>query len=546
MATFNQARYRYIDWIANRILEASELDRLQQIAQGVAPDNVTPWVWDLGALYSEGATLNVTPSINGRTVTLTPTNNALPMLVFVRGRWEILQTTEAVAVTLAANQTILYLNWWLVIRDNTVDPSLVDSATGAATAEMGELVLQVSAADNSTTALNTALYFQQNPKPIGLFTFSAGSPMSVVSTSGIQAQALASGSKAGFVTLSTATSNGKALSSDDPAVTNSRNPNALSVTDASVRTPVLNGNGQTLPIGTGPGQDPGGISTAKLVHVPTSQTAAAVIEAVRAEAAATDAAFTAHKSAPLGNGVHQMPTATQVGAAPASHVGQALGLSTSHPPNVNADSGGFQVLRDPGAAAQAMDAGFGILMAGALQAGLLHNGDVYSLLSKAITAYPAGRDGDGAQTTQTLGLLSVIASVLAGHVNKTSHNNPHGLAAADIGAATTAYVNSLFNLQVFGNGFCLTIAGVMIQCVIGAYSSSQYNNTLNTINFNVPFPTGVLGAPLVTTLTTGNDYSEGALFTVTSWSKNGVSVYNERNADHGGNPNAPCIWAIGR
>ena len=62
MSTFNQARYRYIDWIAERILEASELDRLQQIMQGVAPDDVTRWAWDLGAIYKEGATFNVTPA----------------------------------------------------------------------------------------------------------------------------------------------------------------------------------------------------------------------------------------------------------------------------------------------------------------------------------------------------------------------------------------------------------------------------------------------------------------------------------------------------
>jgi hypothetical protein len=154
MATFNQARYRYIDWIAERILEASELDRLQQIMQGVAPDDVTRWAWDLGAIYKEGATFNVTPTVAGTTVTLTATNSTQPMLVFVRGRWEILQTTEAVPVTLATGQTNLYLNWQLVIVNNTVDPSLVDSGTGEPTAEMGQLVLEVAAADTSTTALN--------------------------------------------------------------------------------------------------------------------------------------------------------------------------------------------------------------------------------------------------------------------------------------------------------------------------------------------------------------------------------------------------------
>ena len=200
MSTFNQARYRYIDWIAERILEASELDRLQQIMQGVAPDDVTRWAWDLGAIYKEGATFNVTPTVAGTTVTLTATNSSQPMLVFVRGRWEILQTSEATPITLTSGQTNLYLNWQLVIVNNTVDPSLVDSATGEPTAEMGQLVLQVAAADTSTTTLNTSLYFQQNSNPIVLFSFAVASGtgvLTVVSSSGVKIQALASGAKAG-------------------------------------------------------------------------------------------------------------------------------------------------------------------------------------------------------------------------------------------------------------------------------------------------------------------------------------------------------------
>jgi len=31
--------------------------------QGVAPDDVTRWAWDLGAIYKEGATFNVTPMV---------------------------------------------------------------------------------------------------------------------------------------------------------------------------------------------------------------------------------------------------------------------------------------------------------------------------------------------------------------------------------------------------------------------------------------------------------------------------------------------------
>jgi hypothetical protein len=269
-------------------------------------------------------------------------------------------------------------------------------------------------------------------------------------------------------------------------VTNSRNPNPLSVTDAAVRVPVLSGS-NTLPIGTGAGQDPGGISTAKLVHVPTSQTGSAVIEAVRAQANATQAAFAAHAPAPLGNGVHQMPTASQVGAAPASHVGQVLGLSTSHPPEVDADSGGFEVLRDPGAAAAAMDPGFGILMANVLQSGLLHNGDVYGLLSQGITAYPGAVDGDGAMTTTSLGLMSAIASILVGHVNKVSHKNPHGITLPDLGltisydfVANNGYIKFAMGTNVF-----------MIQW--GTMASVGNSAPGSTFSFSPAFPNNCFG-----------------------------------------------------
>src|SRR5271157_4512030 len=117
MAVYNQDRYRYINWTGAEILEASELDRLQRNIRGVGNDDITQWTWDLGAVYAEGTTFNVTPVIVGTTVSLTPTLAGHPMLVFVRGRWEILQSGEAPSVTLAAGGNI-YLNWELVIRDN--------------------------------------------------------------------------------------------------------------------------------------------------------------------------------------------------------------------------------------------------------------------------------------------------------------------------------------------------------------------------------------------------------------------------------------------
>ena len=484
---FNPSRYRYIDWISNRILEAGELDRLQQIVQGVAPDS-TPWAWDLGAIYNEGATFNVTPSITGTTVTLAPTDSKLPMLVFVRDRWEVLRADEAAAVTLTASQTHLYLNWQMAIIDNTSDPSLIDVGTGEPTAKMGQLVFQVAATDTSTTPLNTSLYFQQNSGPILLFTFAVSSgtgALAVVSSSNIKTQALASGVEAGMVSLTTTTSNGQALSSDDPTVTNSRNPNPLSVMDSSVRSPVLSGS-STLPLGNGAGQDPGGISTAKLVHVPTNQTGDVVIEGVRVLANATQAAFATHAPAALGNGVHVMPTANQVGAAPLSHVGQVLGLTTSHPAEVDTDSGGFSVVRDPGASAAAMDAAFGVTMSNVLQSGLLHNGDVFGLLGKSITAYPGATDGDEAMPTTQLGLVSAIASILAGHVNKTSHKNPHGISLDDLGFDLTFSLAQNGYIQ-----FGLTSGSFMIQW--GYISNCRPGAPGTAVIFQPSFPTKCVG-----------------------------------------------------
>ena len=255
---------------------------------------MTRWAWDLGAIYKEGATFNVTPTVAGTTVTLTATNSAYPMLVFVRGRWEILQTTEAVPVTLATGQTNLYLNWQLVIVNNTVDPSLVDSGTGEPTAEMGQLVLEVAAADTSTTALNTSLYFQQNSGPIVLFTFAVASGtgvLTVVSSSGVKSRlgVRRTGWHGLFDHYDIGWPGIVLRRSERDQHPQSESPECDGCRRACAR--AFRWQHPADRYRSGP--DPGGINTAKLVHVPTSQTGAAVIEAVRAQANATQAALAA-------------------------------------------------------------------------------------------------------------------------------------------------------------------------------------------------------------------------------------------------------------
>ena len=156
----DRSRYRFVNFIGGRILQAREMDKLQDITRGVDDSNVLT-AFDLDAVYREGATLNVKPVITVGTVTLTPTDPTKPMLVFVRGRWETLRVAEAPAITLLVGQTQLYLNWQLRKVTSAEDSQLIDISTGEATAEMGELNLAVSAIDDSARAV-AASEFEKN------------------------------------------------------------------------------------------------------------------------------------------------------------------------------------------------------------------------------------------------------------------------------------------------------------------------------------------------------------------------------------------------
>lgn len=431
----NPARYRSVVFLGNRVLQDRELNKLEMIYRGVdAGNNVT--VEDLSALYNDGAHYNIQPNINGATVTFGPIDATKPMLVFARGRWEILQAAEAPPITLTTTNLNVYLNWHLVLRTSTDDPTLIDVTSGQPTAEMAEMVLSVSQTDDAARALaNTE--FDKNVTTNLMFTFvySLGN-FALLSTAGPRKQTLANHLRAGFVTLSTSTSGGQAVASDDARLGDARAPALASVVDASVRKPVANANGQ-FDLTT----DPGGIGTSKLVHQPTHTTGESAIETARTTANAAQGLITNHVGKALGTGVHPMPTATDVGAAPNSHVGQALGLSTSHPPIMNVDSGGFRVNRS-GAPAASTDPAYGVFNGTSLTAGLMHDGDVFAAKAKQFSAAPKVETGDVGLYAGPLGSLSQIALALSQHINKTQNKNPHGLKLTDVGGVDTGYVDS--------------------------------------------------------------------------------------------------------
>lgn len=426
----NPSRYRVVDWLGGRILESRELMTLQSILHGVDP-NGNMVTYDLDQLYRPGATQNITLTISGLTVSFGPTNSALPMVVFVRGRWEVLKSTDLPPVTLSSTQTQIFLNYALTIVTSAQDPSLVDATTGQATADMGELDFVIGTTDTSSVALNTSTQLEKNTSPIVMFEFTnSGSALTPVTLDNANPQALASLGISGLV--STTTDTPVVVSTDDPRMSNGRSPLAGSVVDASVRVPVAvsgtNADGSNKYDLT---QDPGGISADKIIWQEVTERVSDFLAWIKSQVASVAATLAGHIGQMLGqSNTHPMPTASQVGAAPLSHVGQQLGLSGSHPPTVTANSGGFQVNQTATQPFGTIDPAYGLFTNGTLTAGVLHSGDFLSTLLNALVTVPGGGpiNFSGALTG-----LHDVAQVVTDHVNQNSHANPHGLTLSDLG-----------------------------------------------------------------------------------------------------------------
>jgi hypothetical protein len=431
----DSTRYRVVDFIGGRILEAREMMTLQNIAEGVDPTGDI-LVQDLNAIYREGATLNVQALIGSGTtdVVLEKIDIALPMQVFVHGRWETLRSTDAPTVTLAPGQTNLYLNWALNVITSVQDASLVDATTGLPTANMGELDYAVSATDTSSAAL-LSTQLAKNTEPIVLFSFAAsGTTLVPVPIDNVNYQALATATSSGLVRLSTGTSSGEAASSDDARLSDARAPLAGSVVDASVRTPVA-----TIGVTNTDGSpqydltvDPGGIGADKIIVRSMKERVSDVIANMYAAVAAVVAALAGHIGIGLGSpATHPMPTYSQVGAAPLSHITLPLGVTGSHPPQVNADSGGFEV-NQATISATPNDPAYGVFLSGTLLAALTHEGDLYTTLLNALVASPGG--SPLVFTGGPLTGLASVAQVLVDHVNQTTGTtNPHGTSLSTLG-----------------------------------------------------------------------------------------------------------------
>ncbi len=480
----NSSRYRYIDWLGGRILENTELNRLQAIMEGVnsSGDSV---VYDSDAVYREGATLNAKVEITGLTVTISAADGAYPMLVFVRGRWETFTAGDISSVTFSAvspvggpHFAIIYLNWSLNIvtyngaSGTLTDASLVDSVTGQPTAEIGELDFAFSQTNTSAVALDPTTQLEKNTTAIMVWQFQYTSPgtgiLQIILDNAVQ-PALGGLGVSGLVSLSTGTANGVACSDDDPRL--SASIGAGTIIDSYVRTPATvggtNSDGSDIYNLIG---DPGGISAAKVVWVAGTELVSDVIAYLKASITSILSTLSSHVGVALGSSAtHPMPTAADVGAAPASHVGMQLGLSGSHPATVTADSGGFVVNETSGVSTggTSTDAAYALNRASVLLAGIIHNGDIYSTLLQALTMIPGGGpiNFSGAPST-----LQNVAQVVADHVNQNSHANPHGLTIGDLGGVSVPTVqNNVLGSRSLGVTYVATGA---IQVQVGLQNPS--------------------------------------------------------------------------
>ncbi len=512
----NSQRYRSVDYIQERVLQARELITQQGISGGIAlpggaPSVGSPIVYDLDQIYRPGATMNMQAGITGTTVTLSAVDPSLPMAVFVHGRWEQLFGTDFSSVVFSGSgDKYIYLNYVLRIVTSAEDTSLVDSG-GSPTANMGEIDFVIGNTDTSGTSLDIALYLEKNTTPIVLFKFNIASGICTqVVLDNVNTPALGTLGISGLVSTTTGTSNGIVPGTDDSRMSDARNPLPLSVTDAAVRVPVpVSGtNAWDLSNQYNLTDDAGGISADKIIYTEKTERLSdylAYLYAQILDAESGVISFNTRTGAVVpASGDYSY---SMVGAAPASHVGTPLGLPSSHQALVSTDTGGFSVVQDSSGpstgggadveGSTTANAAFGLFTNSGLLSGILHNGDLMCGLLNALVAaphvtapvvVPSGYVAPTLNYTGALKGLHDVAQVVVDHVNQTTDCNPHGLSLNDLGGAAVTYsfgTNGYIKLDMgAGNTFMIQWGSVVV---------TQNSAPGQNINFSPEFPHACLG-----------------------------------------------------
>src|SRR5208283_1697139 len=201
------SQYRRLIFIGGRYLEDREVNQIQQFYLNAEEQGA-------GAVYREGSTFNVGVQIGSTkvtseaatvsgssTVTLYPIDPSMPMLVFLDGRFEPFTASPLdYSSYTSAGAYPIYVDYEIAIisagpSDDTHDPALIDTLTGAPTAEAGQLNIQVNtpATTTYTGALNDTTQVEKNTTPIIPFNIvrNGDTTLSVLFPDNVNAQALA-------------------------------------------------------------------------------------------------------------------------------------------------------------------------------------------------------------------------------------------------------------------------------------------------------------------------------------------------------------------
>lgn len=406
LPSLNRSLFRRIKYIAGRILQANELEVLQNLERNASQRG-------MGSLYRPGATLNTSVQITGNQVALTPKVQSQPMMVFINGTFESF-TAGAFSFTTKSPGTrdFLYLNYtvWRVTQDGSqgatiADATLTDSQTGESVAEMGQLEITISQS-STHGAVDASQMLDRNTTPIILFAFewqqggvltqmgpttgstSVTNPITaaVERIDPVLAQAMADEKTAGFVLLSASGSNGVAVATTDPRLLSARDPNDNSIYTGKVKAP----DASTASVVTYPGISGAATVSASLAGVQILDTNGGIN---------ADRIFLSRFSTKLSDSfslawdliVSLLSTARShntrlnnlegVSGGSTGHAGGNLGLVNTHPPVIDAtltdSEKSFRVLVADNIQDSANDLAYGAVLkqGSTVQGGVFQNGD---------------------------------------------------------------------------------------------------------------------------------------------------------------------------
>ncbi len=324
--------YRKINFIGARILQTSELNRLQTF-DAVRSSGT------LGPIFREGGTLNVTCTVNPTNVVLSPTDPTQPMRVFLNGAFEPIPAPDG-SLTIAfsprtSGSEAVYLSWvlWKVTKDGSgnsiADPDLKDPS-GEPIGEAGQIQVIVDGVSYHTEPIDATGMLSKSTQAIKIFEFSwnPDATLSKLWTQNVQNTAWGSELQYGPVALSAPGADGVACATSDPRLIDTRVPRDLSVNTSKVSSPVAAASGafgQEYSLS----ETAGGILSYKIVYEGFKTSLRTAMDWVVAKINSLLSTSTNHE-----NRITTLENAAPPSIDLGYHVGQPIGLNGTHPPLV--------------------------------------------------------------------------------------------------------------------------------------------------------------------------------------------------------------------